>query len=294
MKSMTWSKSISLVALTTSILEKSGLIFQISSEEFTMILKNFNVSLLSLLQKSELPNSSVKNTVNNSLLFISIFVSIFSANSKSCFGAGFTNVFKGTFDGGSYDILQRHNDEGRLLEQTFYNFQNKTGLDANDFHVTLVTYSGSVNSIFPIVTRVDTFNFPDHPDELRLPGTVPFLVPDGAYFSPTGYLQHVFQGGQGTPNAFIQDVYWTFNGQRLGAPPNPVTGNPPIGVPSISGNNSYCITPKSNLACKYGTVGNKPLEVPEPVTTLGSVIAVGFGTFLRKKYSRQLNKQAVS
>ncbi|MFK0732981.1 MAG: PEP-CTERM sorting domain-containing protein [Gloeotrichia echinulata HAB0833] len=40
---------------------------------------------------------------------------------------------------------------------------------------------------------------------------------------------------------------------------------------------------------------NQPVtSVPEPVTTLGSVVAVGFGAFLRKKYSRQLNKQAVS
>jgi hypothetical protein len=40
---------------------------------------------------------------------------------------------------------------------------------------------------------------------------------------------------------------------------------------------------------------NEPvISVPEPVTTLGSVVAVGFGAFLRKKYSRQLNKQAVS
>ncbi|XHR80677.1 MAG: PEP-CTERM sorting domain-containing protein [Gloeotrichia echinulata GP01] len=31
-------------------------------------------------------------------------------------------------------------------------------------------------------------------------------------------------------------------------------------------------------------------SVPEPVTTLGSVVAVGFGAFLRKKYSRQLQK----
>jgi hypothetical protein len=259
-----------------------------------MVLKNFNPLLFSLFKNSESPKCSVK-TLSNLLLFVAIIVSIFSVTSKSCFAAGFANVLKGTFDGGSYDIFQRHEEEGRLIEQTFYNFQNKTGLDANDFHIELVTYSGSYQSNVPIVANVQTFDFPypgDNP--ASFPNGIPWIVPDDAYFSPTGYLQNVYQGATGLPASFIQDVYWTFNGERLGAPPNPVTGNPPIGLPSISGDNSYCITPKSNLACNDGTVGDKPSQVPEPSIVIGWFVAAGFGVFLRNKYFRKGIKKVFS
>ncbi len=59
-----------------------------------------------------------------------------------------------------------------------------------------------------------------------------------------------------------------------------------------NGNNSSAGNSAGN-GVGAGGGGGSP-SVPEPVTTFGSVVAVGFGTFLRKKYSRQLQKQAVS
>ncbi len=61
----------------------------------------------------------------------------------------------------------------------------------------------------------------------------------------------------------------------------PIPTSTPVLTPSQQPDEPYPSPPGSD---------NRPSMVPEPVTTLGSVVAVGFGAFLRKKYSRQLQK----
>jgi hypothetical protein len=215
---------------------------------------------------SEVPCKNVRKIA----LFILGVVSTFSIGSNPSLAAGFTTVTNVLFPGGSYDLYQAVSDEGILLEQSFYNFQNNTGIDANDFHATL-NFTESVFGGMFIFFRQREINYPT----LLSPFSPPFLVPSGAFFSP---IELSSITNRVLPPPRLSDIYWTLDGNPLG---NPIV--PPIAnQPANSGVNSYCteVLALSNSACRLGLVGDVPsvlTRVPEPSGMIGTLLAIGFG-----------------
>ena len=201
--------------------------------------------------------------------FIFGVMSAFSINSSPSFAVGFTTVTNVPFPGGTYDLYQRVQDDGILAEQDFFNFQNNTGIDANDFHATLNYTESDFGGMF-IFFREREINYFTNPSFGK-----PFLVPSGAFFSPDE-LSSVTD--RVLPPPRLSNIYWTLEGKPLGDP----LVKPMVNKPANSGINSYCteVLSLSNNACQLGTVGDVPLvskQVPEPSGIIGTFLAIGFG-----------------
>jgi hypothetical protein len=213
-------------------------------------------------------------TIRRLSIFAFSSIPIFLLNPSSCIaiGIGSNTVTKVSFPGGTYDSYIGIDSESKITGQGFYNFQNNTGSDANDFHVTY-NYPGEKGVLFSL-----EINFPS-----SLGGSFPanFLVPSGGFYSP-GIISGI--GGHPFFPIFLSNVYWTLGGEPLGDPLVP----PVIVKPLISGNNSYCIGEfSSNSACQFGIVGDVPLDappaVPEPFTIIGTLIGGTAAFQMRKK-----------
>lgn len=215
-------------------------------------------------------------TIKKLSTFTFFFIPAFLLNHSVC--VAFNIVNTESFPGGTYNHFVQVNNEGRVLQESYFNFRNDTGITANDFHLTF-NRSGDKGVLLS--------NEYTYPNGGPLDGTFPtgfFSIPSGAYFTPSSFR---FVPGSPFYQSFLTDVYWTLNGKPLGNPSVP----PIIVEPSISGINSFCTEEYlPNGACDFGTLGDVPIAVPEPLNILGAGVALGFGVTFKRKLAKNFKK----